>query len=165
MTNTTSQNNKAIAFPASLITKATLITGALDICLAFLYSYIKRGTSPVTVLQYIAKVLLGKEPGMNPLVLGITGLLIHFLIALAWTILFFILYSRLNFMQLNKILTGIVYGLFVWAMMNILILPLWNNKPFVFNAESAIINAVILILAIGLPLSFIAHRFYFKKNI
>lgn len=164
MANINNSNNKHPGAPFSTIIKAGLLAGTLDICLAFLYSYIKRGTDPATVLQYISKVALGKTTIAGPTISTLSGLLIHFLIAMAWTILFFILYRWLNLARLNKMVTGILYGLFVWAMMNVLILPLWNNKPFVFNAESATINALILIAAIGMPLSFIAHNYYSKKN-
>ena len=47
--------------------------------------------------------------------------------------------------------TGIGYGFFIWAFMNILLLPVWNNKAYVFKAEPAIVNALILMAAIGLP--------------
>ncbi|HMK02832.1 MAG TPA: hypothetical protein VK489_01520 [Ferruginibacter sp.] len=164
MSNT---NNRQTA--VSTIIKAGLIAGTLDILLAFLYSYIKRGTSPETVLQYISKVAFPAGPGggkntfTNPVMSTISGLLVHFAIAMGWTILFFILYRLLNLVRLNKIVTGIVYGIFVWAMMSMVILPLWNNKPYVFNAESASINALILIVAIGLPLSIIFNNYYTRK--
>ncbi len=149
----------------STIIKAGLLVGVLDICLAFLYSYVKRDTSPATVLQYISKVVFPAGPGgsTNPTLLIITGLLIHFAIAMVWTILFFVLYRALKLIKLNRIVTAFIYGLFVWAMMSIVILPLWNNRPFTFNLESLSINALILIVGIGLPLSFIAHRYYSKE--
>ena len=164
MTTSTNNNAKNGAFPVSTVIKAGLIAGTLDICSAFLYSYIKRGTSPTTVLQYLAKFVFGKETITDTTLQSITGLLIHFLIAMGWTILFFILYPRLNFMRINKILTGIVYGLFVWTIMNVVLLPLWSGKAFVFNPESSTINAIILILAIGMPLSFIASQYYSKQQ-
>ena len=92
-----------------------------------------------------------------------SGLLVHFAITFGWTILFFILYPRLQMLRINKFIAAVVYGIFVWAMMNVVILPLWNHKSFVFNPESSPINALILIVAIGLPLSYIAHRHYSKK--
>lgn len=164
MTLTANSTGNRAAPPASLIIKAGLIAGALDICLAFLYSYIKRGSNPATVLQYISKVAFGKATFSDSVILTITGLIVHFVIAMAWAILFFILYRILKLVKQNKIVTGIGYGLFVWTIMNIVVLPLWNNKPFVFNPESSLINAAILIVAIGLPLSFIAHQYYSKKD-
>lgn len=158
MTDLTSKNNpgKSVAF--STIAAAGLLSGTLDICSAFLYSYIKKSTMPQTVLQNISKVAFGKERFGEVWMQNITGLLMHYVIAFGWTILFFLLYPRMKWMSRNRILTGIVYGLFVWTMMNVVLLPLWNYKPFVFNPEVSTINAVILILAIGMPLSFIAGK-------
>ena len=163
MTFTTNSNSKPPGTGISVIIKAGLLAGTLDILSAFLYSYIKRGTQPQTVLQNISKFALGKTTFSDSTILTVTGLLVHFAIAMSWTILFFILYRQLKLMKQNKIITGIVYGLVVWTVMNIVVLPLWNHKPFVFNPESSPINALILIVAIGLPLSFIAHRHYLKK--
>ncbi|HMI79672.1 MAG TPA: hypothetical protein VK484_12815 [Ferruginibacter sp.] len=159
MTNT---NNRQTA--SSVVIKAGLIAGTLDILSAFLYSYINRGASPETVLQYISKVAFGKTAFTNPVMLTISGLLVHFAIAMSWTILFFILYRILNLARLNKIVAGILYGIFIWAMMSMVILPLWINKRYVFNAESAWVNALILIAAIGLPLSIIFNNYYTRKN-
>lgn len=164
MATLNNSNSKSPGAPFSRIIKAGLLAGILDICFALMYSYFKRDTDPATVLQYISKVAFGKTTITDPTILTISGLLVHFTIAMGWTILFFILYRWLNLVRLNKIVTGILYGLFVWAMMSIVILPLWNNRPFAFNLESSSINALILIVAIGLPLSFIAHHYYSKKN-
>lgn len=62
-------------------------------------------------------------------------------------------------------LTGIVYGLVVWTVMNMVVLSLWSHKPFVFNPESFPINALIIIVAIGLPLSYIATGIIQKNKI
>src|SRR6187549_1426652 len=110
------------------IIKAGLLAGTLDICSAFIYSYIKRGTAPQTVLQYVSKVALGKTTFSDPTVQAITGLLVHFTIAMSWAFIFFILYRNLKWMRQNKILTGILYGLLVWTVMNVILLPLWNHK-------------------------------------
>lgn len=159
MNNTNSRQTASF-----VIIKAGLIAGTLDILSAFLYSYIKRGSTPETVLQYISKAAFGKD-AFSPSMATITGLLVHFAIAMSWTIFFFILYRALNLVRLNKILIGVVYGIFVWAMMSMVILPLWNGKRFVFNAESSTINALILVMAIGLPLSFIFNNYYRGKNV
>lgn len=154
--NTETAKNKSPL--GKIILKAGLIAGTLDICAAFIYSYIKRGTPPQNVLQYIAKVVFGKDRFTEAWILNLTGLLIHYCIAFSWTILFFIFYPRMKWMQKNFLITGIVYGLFVWTMMTTIILPLWNGKAFVFNPESSTINAAILVLAIGMPLSVIARK-------
>ena len=163
MTPATHSNSKLPGAPVSTIIKAGLIAGTLDICSAFIYGYIK-GTSPGIILKYISKTAFGKTTFTDQAILMISGLLVHFAIAMSWAIIFFILYRYIKLMRQNRVLTGIIYGLIVWTMMNVVILPLHNHKPFVFKPESSTINALILIIAIGLPLSFIAHNYYSKKD-
>ena len=165
MTHSVNSGNRQTGFPIWLTVKAGLLAGLLDISFAFLYSYIKRGTYPSSVLKYIAEKVFGKQAFTNSTLENITGLLVHFAIAMCWSFLFFILYRTVKIMQRNMIITGILYGLFVWAMMNMVLLPAWNNKAYLFNAESSIINAVILIIAIGLPLSLIAKQHYQNNSV
>lgn len=157
MTKIPGQKDKGLF---SAIMKAGLLAGAIDICLAFLYSYLKRGTAPQAILQYIAKVAFGKNAINDPTLLTITGLLVHFAIAMCWTKLFFMIYRALKLKYINWLVTAVIYGVFVWAIMSMVLLPFWNDKPYVFNAEAAAVNAIILIIAIGLPVSFFAKRYY-----
>ncbi|HMU11014.1 MAG TPA: hypothetical protein PKC54_13475 [Ferruginibacter sp.] len=159
-------NNNTSPFSKStpvLIFRAGLLAGVLDILSAFLYYYVKSGKNPLNILNYISKVALGENGFPGSGLQQVSGLLVHFIIAFGWTILFFILYPRLKWLQVNKFFTAIIYGSFVWAMMNVLILPLWNNKVFEFKGETTIVNWLILIIAIGMPLSFIASRNYHQK--
>jgi len=160
MVAVTNQNNKQTGFPVKLVFKAGLFAGLLDISCAFIYSYIKRGTSPTTVLKFIAEKVFGKDVFTNDMLLSITGLLIHFTIAMFWAFVFFMFYRNLKLMRSNTIVTGIMYGLFVWVMMNVILLPAWDNKVYEFNGAASIISAVILIIAIGLPLSYNANKNY-----
>ena len=159
-------NNNTSPFSKStpvLIFRAGLLAGVLDILSAFLYYYVKSGKNPLNILNYISKVALGENGFPGSGLQQVSGLLVHFIIAFGWAILFFILYPRLKWLQVNKFFTAIIYGSFVWAMMNVLILPLWNNKVFEFKGETTIVNWLILIIAIGMPLSFIASRNYHQK--
>lgn len=160
-------NNNTRPFSKStpvLIFRAGLLAGVLDILSAFLYYYVKSGKNPLNILNYISKVALGQNGFPGSRLQQVSGLLVHFIIAFGWTTLFFILYTRLKWLQVNKYVTAIVYGSFVWTMMNVVILPLWNNKVFEFKGETTIVNWLILIVAIGMPLSFIASRHYHQRN-
>lgn len=164
MTLTTNSNSKPPGATVPVIIKAGLLAGSLDILSAFTYYYIKTGKDPLNVLSYVSKVALGETTFTSTGLQQLSGLLVHFAIAFGWTLLFFILYPRLRLLQLNKFITAVVYGVFVWTMMNVVILPLWNNKPFVYKGETSIVNCLILIVAIGIPLSFIAHSHFSKKE-
>jgi uncharacterized membrane protein YagU involved in acid resistance len=125
--------------------------------------YIQTGKNPVIVLRYIASAVFGKKAAYaeNNSLMPALGLLFHFIIAYSWTILFFLIYPRLKFMSANRILTGILYGIFIWAMMTFIVLPTAFGESSPIVMKQALIASAILIVAIGLPLSFIAYRCYY----
>ena len=142
------------------ILKAALLVGTLDILAAFIYYYSKTGKNPLLILNYIASALLGKAAytGGNGILLF--GLLLHYAIAFTFTLFFFCLYPKLTFFRRSNILTSIIYGAFIWTVMNLIIVPASRIPAQPFNATNALINMLILIVGIGLPLSFIAQQHY-----
>ena len=59
---------------------------------------------------------------------------------------------------------GIIYGIFIWALMSHVVVPMTKVCGGGFNLNDDIIAASMLIGAIGLPLSFIAYRYYKGKT-
>jgi uncharacterized protein YacL len=147
----------------SKIIGAGLIVGTLDITAACTYYFIKTGNGPANVLKFVASGVFGKEAFSGDAKMLVAGLLIHYVIAFAFTIFFFWLHPKVNGLLKNRILTGIAYGIFVWVVMNLIAVPLSNVASRPFNAINAIINVVILIVCIGIPLSFMASTVYKRK--
>lgn len=157
--------NQQITNGSNAILKAWLIAGTLDIVSALLYTYLKSGKNPVFVLDYITKTALGKTFLSNDFALASTGLIIHYIIAFVWTALFFWLYPKLGLLRQNKIIVAILYGAFIWVMMNLVLIPLRKMEfPEYFIIENCLINAAILMLAIGLPLTYIIGGYFTKKE-
>jgi len=142
------------------IVLAGLLVGSLDIIAAIVNFYARTGKDPQIVLKYIASALVGKEAFGGGAMVSALGLLLHFLIAFIWTMIFFWIYPRLRFLSFNRILTGILYGIFIWFVMSHVVVPMSKASVGAFDLEQAAIAALILIGAIGLPLSFIAYRYY-----
>ena len=130
----------------------------LDIIAACLQYYMKTGIVPENVLKYVASAVFGKEAFTGGTLMSVCGLLFHFLIAFTFTTFFFFIYPRLKFLSFNVILTAIFYGVFVWTIMNRIVLPLSNTPVTPFIWMGAAIAAGILSLCIGLPLAIIAKR-------
>ena len=140
------------------------LVGLLDITSAFIQMKIMfPDRSPFGVLRYIASAAFGKERA-NEDSMFFFGALFHFIIAYCFTIAFFLIYPHIRFLSKKRLLTGIFYGIFIWAVMNLLVVPqtLISHRPFVL--KNAAIAAGILIVAIGLPLSYFAHRFYCERK-
>jgi hypothetical protein len=151
---TTSQPSRSLV-KAILITG--LIAGTLDIITATLVSQ----SNPIRLLQFIASAAVGREDAFTGgIPMALLGLLFHYIIAYSWTILFFLLYPKISFLQKNKYVVGIVYGVVVWLVMNLFVLPMSLIVQREFNWIGAIRGAVILMFMIGLPISLMTNRFY-----
>lgn len=142
-----------------LIIKAGLVTGSLDILFAFANAWWSPGISPERVLQFIASGLMGKSAFQSLPAIAFLGLAIHYFIAFCWTVLFFFVYPTLKNIIRNKFLQAVLYGLFIWLVMNLLILPVTRTPQQTFYWPDAFKGAAILIIAVGLPLAYFAQKY------
>ncbi|MEP6748816.1 MAG: hypothetical protein ABJB86_13885 [Bacteroidota bacterium] len=150
--------------PLTSIFAAWILAGTLDISTAFVMVAIS-GKNPLLVGNYIASAVFGRADayaGGMPMI--IAGLLFHYLIAFIFTVIFFLLYPKIYPVIKNKFVAGILYGLFVWCIMNLLVVPLTRIPARPFSIVNAVENIAILMLAIGLPVSLIAYHYYFGKE-
>ncbi|MEI9921512.1 MAG: hypothetical protein WDO14_22395 [Bacteroidota bacterium] len=157
--------NPTTKFPIRTVVLAWLLVGTLDISAAIIHFLIAGGTNPVNILVYISSAIYGPEAKeIGPPSMAILGLCLHYLIALIWTFIFFFLYAHLTIMSRNRILTAILYGYFMQIIMSQVVVKLSNTAKGPFNIVSFLISGGILVVAIGLPLSFIAYRHYYGKK-
>lgn len=136
------------------ILKAGLLAGLLDITAAFINFYIRTGKNPLVILKFIASGVYGSSALSGGTCMTVLGLLLHFLIALLFAALFFLLVARILPPASNKLSTGILYGIFIWLVMNLLVVPLSSAPKMPFNLPDAILNATILIICVGIPISY-----------
>lgn len=141
------------------ILKAALIVGTLDITAACTQVYLRTGKPSIKpVLFFVASGLLGKQAFTHGDIMMLAGLLIHYCIAAAFTVFFFLVISRWSFSHQQRLLTGILYGAFVWMVMNLLVLPLTASAPLKRTPSSIAISMFILVVCIGIPLAFLAAK-------
>ena len=146
------------------ILSAGLLAGTLDISTAFVIYWLRTGKNPLLVCRYIASAVFGKtEAYSGSDMMIVAGFLFHYAIAFSFTTLFFLLYPKIYAFIKNKFAAGIAYGLFVWIIMNIVVLPLTRIPSFNIMLSNAVQNIIILMLAIGLPASLIANYYYYGK--
>ncbi|MFB9841517.1 hypothetical protein [Mucilaginibacter ginsenosidivorans] len=139
-----------------------LLTGTLDAMAALLIGY---KVSPAVIFQFIASGWFGKAAFAGGTAMVLWGILFHYLIASAFSIVFFILYPGFIQVLKNKYLTGVVFGLMTWAIMNLAVLPLTNIPKRAGGVKplSLIEGIVALIIAIGIPVAVITERYYRKR--
>ena len=139
-----------------------LIVGTFDLTAASIQTLIYQGNL-IRLFKYIATGVYGKEALDGGSAYALQGVLFHYCIAMIWTIAFFLIYPKIAWLSKNRILTGILYGLIVWLIMNRVVVPLSNTSKNPFNISRAMIAAGILIVAIGIPLSYMANAYY-RRN-
>jgi len=138
-----------------------LVAGTLDITENIVFNAF-RGITAWRIFQYIASGLLGAhsfQMGWSSVGLGVV---IHYAIALTWTAIFYLAATKLNLAILTRrpVLSGFVYGVVVYAVMNFVILPLTliPHRPAPITLISRI-NAVLAILfCIGLPIALLVKK-------
>jgi hypothetical protein len=146
------QNTKALLLSILL---ASLIAGTLDGLAAV---FILAKGQAAMVFKYIASAVYGKQAFAGGSGMIWTGVALHYLIAAIFTVLFFILYDLMPVIRKRGFLVAVIYGIFVWVVMNLLVLPL-TQVANTITLEGAIKNILILIICIALPIVLIRHRY------
>eukprot|EP01035_Chromulina_nebulosa_P001669 gene1669-2247_t len=136
---------------------AGLVAGTLDILAAIA---ILGKMNAERVLQYIASGIYGKDAFDGGQPMAMWGLFFHYLIAFSFAADYFMLYKLIPLLKKHKVAAGLLFGIFIWVIMNLVILPFTNVARGPFTLNGVLLNMSILMLAVGLPISLIVHRHY-----
>ncbi|CAN5486850.1 hypothetical protein BH10BAC2_BH10BAC2_11660 [soil metagenome] len=137
-----------------------LTAGTLDIIGAIINFMANGGKDPLVIFKYIGSAVFGKTAFDGSASMIIAGLGFHYLIAFVFTMFFFLIYPKVKLLSANSFIVAIFYGIFVWAAMNLIVLPLTKLSPIPFDMSKAGIAAVILIICIGWPVVTGAKKYY-----
>ena len=143
---------------------AGLIAGTFDISYACVFSYLRRGVKPMAVLQSVASGALGGEAATaGGAKTAALGLFFHFLIALIWATVFYLASRVIPFMTRHAVISGLVYGLFIYLVMYGLVLRYSaihsTRYPWSYDWTPLICNILIHMLGIGLPIALVTRKF------
>lgn len=139
------------------IVYATLLAGALDATDGVIFFGL-HGLNPIQVLQYIASGLLGARSFTGGLATAGLGVLVHFAIALVVAAIYILASRRIAALRTQWVLFGLLYGAAVWAVMNLVVLPMTAVAPSPITV-AALLNGIIgHALFVGLPIAFFAKK-------
>lgn len=139
---------------------AGLVAGVLDALAAMTMFMIRGGKDPSDVWKYVASGIFGNVALIGGWEIVVWGLTFHFFIALSFALFFFLIYPRLHRFTNQPVVIGLLYGLFVWIIMNRVVLPLSNVRSVPFDPVRALTGAAIIMVMVGLPISLIINRYY-----
>ena len=137
-----------------------LIAGTIDISYACIFSYLRRGTSPVRVLQSVASGALGQDSFKGGARTAALGLLFHFLIATIAAAVYYLASRPLRFLVNHAFICGPLYGVCIYLVMNFIVLPLSaiGSRP-ALPLPVLISGLLIHMFGIGLPIALIVRRY------
>ncbi|MEO5890985.1 MAG: hypothetical protein ABIQ31_12070 [Ferruginibacter sp.] len=140
------------------------LAGTLDLAGAVINYMASHGKFPFKLLEYIASGAFGKKAMDGSLGSNLSGLFFHYFIAVSFTLFYFFTYPGLQFLHKSIWLSAIIYGLFVWAVTNMILLPLSALQAPVIptGLVAAARAAFVLIIFIGLHVAYFTKKFYTK---
>ena len=138
---------------------SALIAGTLDIVYAIAFSYFRSGTAPSRLLQSVAYGALGREAYTGGAATAALGLGFHFLIAFIITAIFFAAASRYPSLTRRPLITGSLFGVVVYLVMNFVVIPLSRIGPRPLPAAVVVVTGVLVhMFLIGAPIAYGARR-------
>jgi hypothetical protein len=141
-----------------------ICVGIIDGVAAVALTMARSGRSPLIVFQYIASGILGNAAFSGGMASVILGMACHFFIALSWSAVFFFLQPATSRFIKGKVGKSILYGVIIWIVMNLLVLPLSAVDQGTFRATKIFTGAGILIVAAGLPMAYFFDRYYIARS-
>jgi hypothetical protein len=158
-------NNRttAVAVPPSSWVRwwviGSLIAGTFDICYATGFSYWRSGVAPARVLRFVASGLLGASAAQGGAAVPALGLALHYLIAFIVGAVFFAAVMMSPALIKRPVLSGALYGLGVYGVMNYVVIPLSKIGPR--PTPPAIVwgtGVLVHMFLIGVPIALAARR-------
>jgi hypothetical protein len=157
-------NTRPTAF--STLLTAWLVAGTLDGLSAIVFFGPVLGRLTVTQLfQYIASAVQGKQAFAGGAAAAWLGVLLHYSVALIFTVLYFLLFPSIRAFARHKVLAGLCYGIVVWVIMNFCVLPLTQVNRAPMRVAGSVKDMLILMVMIGLPISLIVYRYYRRRHL
>jgi hypothetical protein len=132
------------------------LAGVLDILAAFLMSWPR--VAPVRVLQYIASGALGPAAFRGGLATAAAGLAFHFVIAFGAAAAYVTASHRWPLLRTRPVACGIAYGVVVYAVMQLVVLPLSRVDRATPTWSSILTMVAIHIVCVGLPIALVTRQ-------
>ncbi|MBA3318441.1 MAG: hypothetical protein H0T50_10175 [Gemmatimonadales bacterium] len=150
MTSAVLSARRAMWTPARALLFGGLTVGVLD-ALDALIIFGLRGVPPARVFQGIASGLLGRVAFEGGLATALLGVLLHFFIAFVVVAIYHASARRLPVLAFRPWLVGPLYGLLVYAVMNLIVIPLSAIAPGPRSAGALLNGLLIHGFGVGLP--------------
>ena len=135
-----------------------VVAGSFDIVYACAFWAIKRGVSPVRILQRVASGWLGEASMTAGWPSAVLGFVTHYFIATSMAVTYYVVARRWPALWERPVPYGTAYGLLLYGIMNYIVVPLSragaSNKDPLWVGMSIAVHMFL----IGLPIAIYARR-------
>lgn len=137
---------------------AGLLAGVLDIVFACAYWAIAAGVPVRRPLQGVASGLLGRRSFEGGYATAALGLALHLSIAIVMAATYFAVSRRLPVLRRRPWVFGPLYGLALYAVMNLVVVPLSAAGPGSREPGWIALGILAHAVLVGLPIALLARR-------
>jgi hypothetical protein len=141
-----------------------MITGTLDGIASALFFHAKLGLNAGQVMQIVASALLGEASFKGGYLTVFSGTVLHYLLAFAISAFYFYAFPAIAALRKWPVIFGLLYGLGVWLVVNLLVLPLTRMSLPPFELTGALIAIVWHMILVGLPIAFMVNIHYHERG-
>jgi hypothetical protein len=136
----------------------TLVVGTLDLLDAVIFFGLRSGTKPIRIGQSIAAGLFGRRSFQMGLHSAALGWILHYIVAFLIVSIFYGVSRAIPFLRRRWLVSGVLYGIAAYFMMNYAVIPLsaTTRGPF---AVPVFVNGILIhALGVGLPAAWFARE-------
>jgi len=135
-----------------------VVAGTLDITYACVFWGLKRGVPVARIFQSVAAGLLGQASFRGGAGSAALGLLLHYLIAISMSLVYYLVARRWAALWERPWLCGAGYGLLLYAVMNYVVVPLSAAGPQSTDPLWISLSVAVHAFLIGVPIALFTRR-------
>ena len=139
-----------------------LVAGILDGVASIIVLHAWFKLTPPQVMQWIASGIYSTAAFAGGTFTVIAGVFFHFVVAYVLAIIYFFAFPRIKFLSARPVLSGILFGLGIFLVMNLLVIPASNIQKSPFDPGLAAVSIAWHMLLVGLPIALITKKHYTK---
>lgn len=136
-----------------------LAAGILDAIDAVIAFKAVLGFDPVPIYQFVASGLLGPSAFAGGVTTALLGLAVHFLIAFVAAATFILASVAIPALRSRPFLSGAVFGIGVYGVMNYIVIPLSRIPASPFSLPLFLNGLIGHALLVGLPLAYAVRHY------
>jgi hypothetical protein len=144
--------------PWTFVAAGGVVAGTLDIVYAIVYWAIRMGLPARRILQSVASGLLGEASFAGGAATAVLGLALHYGIAISMAVAYYLVSRRIPVLVRAPLALGSTYGVFLYALMNYVVVPLSAAGPGSKETLWVVLSILVHALFIGIPIALFSRR-------